>query len=166
MDIVSHSLWGGVTFGRKNKRNFYLALLFGFLPDMFSFGILWIANILGLSQRPDWSQGTPAESLIPDYIHNLYNTTHSLVIFILVFALVWFFRKKPFWPMGAWGLHILIDIPSHSLAFFATPFLWPISNYQFNGIGWGDPIIFFPNVILLIGAYIAWFVFNKTKREK
>ncbi|EKE16441.1 MAG: hypothetical protein ACD_11C00017G0031 [uncultured bacterium] len=164
MDIISHGLWGGVTFGRKNKRNFFLAFLFGILPDMFSFGILWIANILGLSQRPDWSQGTPAESLIPDYVHYLYNATHSLVVFLAVFALMWLIFKKPFWLMGAWGLHILIDIPSHSLAFFATPFLWPLSNYRFDGISWGNPTIFFPNLILLASAYLFWFIYRKKNK--
>lgn len=163
MDIVSHGLWGGVVFGRKNKRYFYLALLFGVLPDILSFGILWITNILGFTERPDWAQGPPPESLIPDYIHYFYNITHSLIIFLIVFAIVWYFKKKPFWPLGAWGLHILVDIPSHSLDFFATPFLWPISNYQFDGIGWGNPIVFFPNLILLASAYIAWFIYRKSR---
>jgi membrane-bound metal-dependent hydrolase YbcI (DUF457 family) len=102
-------------------------------------------------------------SLIPQYVDILYNFTHSLVIFALVFLLVWFFLKKPYWLLCAWALHILIDIPSHSLAFFPTPFLWPVSNFKIDGIGWGDPIIFFPNVALLVVLY-AIFWYHKKKQ--
>jgi hypothetical protein len=45
------------------------------------------------------------------------------------------------WILAAWGLHILIDIPTHSLALFPTPFLWPVSDFKVNGIGWDNPII-------------------------
>lgn len=165
MDIVSHGLWGGVAFGRKNKNNYWLAFLFGVFPDVFSFGILFMANILGIGSGPHYSNGRPDFALIPGYVSQLYDITHSLVIFAFVFGVVWFFRKKPFWPLAAWGLHILVDIPSHSLAFFATPFLWPFSGYRFDGINWGNPIIFIPNVFLLMISYLTW-LFYFIKRRK
>ena len=37
--------------------------------------------------------------------------------------------------MFGWALHILIDIPTHQ-GIFAVHFLWPLSNYGFNGIRW------------------------------
>ena len=105
MDIFSHGLWGGVAFGRKNRKVFWLAFAIGMLPDIFSFGILWIANILGLYQRPDWHQGGPPPmDSIPPFISYLYNATHSLIIFLAVFFIIWAVRKKPFWLLGAWGL--------------------------------------------------------------
>ena len=97
-------------------------------PDLFSFGILWVAATLGLSPTPDYSQGTPPESTIPPYVHYLYNVTHSFVLFLAVFALLWLWTKRPVWELGAWGLHVLVDIPTHSFAFFPTPFLWPLSD--------------------------------------
>jgi len=164
MDVISHGLWGGVAFGRKNPKNFILAFLVGFAPDALSFGIFMLARIFGFSNS-NFSGGHMDQSLVPQYIHILYNITHSLFVFGAVFLLVWLLLKKPLWLLGAWGLHILVDIPSHSFDFFPTPFLWPISNFKIDGIGWGNPIIFFPNLALLVLAY-ALFFYKKIKIKK
>lgn len=161
MDVISHGLYGGVAFGRKSQKDYILAFLIGLSPDVFSFGIFMVARILGFSQEIDFSSGHPDAILVPQYVHILYNFTHSLIIFAAVFCLVWFFMKKPYWPLGAWGLHILVDIPSHSYAFFPTPFLWPVSNFMVDGINWGNPIIFFPNIIILILLYALFFIKKK-----
>lgn len=95
MDIVSHGLWGAITFGRKNRSSFWLAFVIGLAPDLLSFGILWTAATIGLEDKPDFSQGTPLESSIPPYVHQLYNVTHSLIVFLVVFLLVWIFLKRP-----------------------------------------------------------------------
>ena len=133
-------------------------------PDIFSFGIYMAARILGISQDVDFSKGHMDQSLVPYYVHGLYNITHSLIIAGLVFFLVWLFLKKFYWPLAAWPLHIIVDIPSHSANFFPTPFLWPISDFTFNGIGWGNPIIFFPNIIIIILLYIIFFY--KKRKDK
>lgn len=157
MDTLSHGLWGGVAFGRKKKIDYMAAVFFGAMPDIFSFGIYMVARILGFSPQLDWSKNHPTNDLVPTYVHHLYDITHSLIVFGIIFGLVYLFRKKPFWPLSAWGLHILMDIPGHSYSFFPTPFLWPISDFRVNGISWGNPIIFFPNVILLIISYAFWY---------
>ncbi len=160
MDILSHGLWGGISFGRKSKKDFWLAFGMGIMPDLLSFGILTVATILGWSARPDWG-GRPMNSDIPNYVHTLYDITHSLVVFLLVFLAIYLLRKKPFWPMMAWGLHILMDIPTHTTEFFATPFLWPLSSVRVNGISWGHPIIMIPDILLLLILYVWFFGFKK-----
>lgn len=166
MDVISHGLWGGILVGRKNKKEFLTAFAFGVGPDVLSFGIFTAMTVLGLASGPDWSGGPPDPRLIPQYVHMLYNITHSLLVFLFVFVLVWAFRKRPFLPMLAWAFHILLDIPTHSTDFFATPFLWPISEYRINGIPWGHPYIFFPNLILLVGFYFYFFVIKKMWRKE
>ena len=156
MDVFSHALWGGVVAGRKNKSYFWWAFGLGLFPDAASFGILMVARILGIAQGPDFSNGHPDMSQIPHFVSVLYNITHSFITFGLVFLLIWFLLKKPFWPLMAWGFHIFLDIPSHSYQFFPTPFLWPISNFEINGINWGENIVFIPNVIFLILLYLVW----------
>lgn len=163
MDFISHGLWGGIAFGRKNRRAFFWAFLFGVMPDLLSFGLFSFMRILGLASGPDWSNGLPAMSEIPRYVHTMYDITHSLFIFILALALVLLVTKKVFWPMFAWGLHILMDIPTHSMLFFATPFLWPFSDYKFDGIGWSHPYIFYPNAALLM---LLYFLFLYSKRSR
>ena len=165
MDIISHGLWGGIAFGRKSPKNYLIAFLIGVSPDIFSFGIFWIARWLGLSEGINFSGGYPDQSLIPQYVHTLYGITHSLIIFLTVFFLIWFLAKKPYWLLGAWFIHILIDIPTHSFDFFPTPFLWPVSSFMVNGIGWGNPIIFFPDVIILILLYTI-FSWKKWRDKK
>ena len=166
MDIFSHGLWGGIAFGRRNKKSFIRSFLFGISPDLFSFGLFFVLMVFGVVDRPDFSVEPPSPGLIPQYVHMLYNVTHSLVIFSLTFALLWVLFRKPVWESLAWGLHILVDIPTHSYDFFPTPFLWPISDFTVNGHNWGSPEIFFPNVLLLLILYAWFFIYRKRQREK
>ena len=165
MDIISHGLYGGAGFYKKGKKIFWLAFFIGMLPDFLSFGIFWLDTFLGFHPRPNWQAGPPAMSSIPEYVGMLYNFTHSLVIFLVVFLIILAIRKKPLWILIPWGIHILIDIPSHSSAFFPTPFLWPLSNFHFEGIGWGNPIIFVPNLIILGIIYTIIF-YRKNSKNK
>lgn len=168
MDFISHGLWGSIAFGRKSRSSFGLAFTIGMAPDLCSFGVLYVAAALGLSPSPDFSRGTPPESTIPPYVHQLYNYTHSFVIFLAVFFLVWLFLKRPVWELGAWGLHVLADVPLHSYAFFPTPVLWPLSNWKFDGWQWTTPGVLLSNFVLLALLY-AWFIrqlYLSQKKEK
>ena len=162
MDIVSHGLWGGIAFGRTNRRNFWLAFWFGILPDLCSFGPFYVAVLLGFAERPHFGHEPPDPSLIPAYVHRVYSVTHSLVVFLVAFALLWRVFRRPIREAFAWGLHILFDIFTHSYRFFPTPFLWPISDFKVSGWPWGMPAIFIPNVTLLALLY-AWFFLRQPK---
>ncbi|MET0516865.1 MAG: hypothetical protein ABW047_16235 [Nitrospiraceae bacterium] len=165
MDIVSHGLWGAITFGRKSRSSFGMAFVIGLAPDLFSFGILWAAAALGFSEKPDFSHGTPPESTIPLYVHHLYNVTHSFVLFLLVFVLIRIVFKRPLWELAAWGLHVLVDIPTHSFTFFPTPFLWPLSDWKFDGWQWMTPTILVPNYVLLSLLY-AWYLSRPCRMKR
>lgn len=165
MDILSHGLWGSLAFGRKNRRSFWTAFLFGIAPDFFSFGAFFISVWLGIQDFPPFSGEPPDPALIPAYVSNLYNFSHSVIIFAITFLAVWLIWKRPFWEMSAWGFHILVDIPTHSYKFFPTPFLWPVSDFKFNGWHWGNPWIFFPNIALLFLLYLWFFVIRKDKNS-
>lgn len=166
MDILSHGLWGGVALGRASRRSFWTAFAIGTAPDLFSFGLVFANGLLahgldffnGLGHPPD-----PAR--IPAYVHQLYNATHSLVVFAVVFALVWLWRGRPMPELGAWGLHIVVDIFTHSEAFFPTPFLWPLSDARVDGVPWSDPRIFFSNMVLLAALY-GWFYYQRRKAAR
>ncbi len=164
MDIISHGLYGGVAFGRKTKVSYWKAFFFGAMPDLFSFGILFLFSILSLTSGPDFRSGPPDPASIPRYVYVLYSMTHSLVIAGVVIGLVRFIRGKFLPELFAWPLHILVDIPTHSSDFFPTPFLFPISDFHVDGISWGTPYIFFPNLALLVCLYL-WFYFSR-KRQK
>ena len=165
MDIISHGLWGGVTLGKKKRRNFIYAFCLSILPDILGEGIMFSLIFLGVSNMPSIEQGHPNITEFPVYVQNFYNATHSLIIFLTVFALFWIITRKPFWLLLAWGLHIIIDIPTHSFKLFPTPFLWPISDFKINGIPWDNSIILIPNILLLVIFYIFWFYKKKNKNK-
>ena len=105
MDIFSHGLWTGAAakgLNRKIKKplNFWAAVWWGVFPDLFAFtipflGLFWIgfhgvnlADIPG----PSAAEPPPQDTLwIFRLATSLYNVSHSAVIFLLVFAIVWFF---------------------------------------------------------------------------
>ena len=156
MDFVSHALWGGIVFGRRTKKAFVTAAGISILPDVLTEGLFAVLLFLNMGGMPGWDQGHPNISAYPIWAQNFYNFTHSFVVFTLLFLLIWAFARKPVWVVGAWGLHILIDIPTHSLELFPTPFLWPVSDIKVNGVGWHNPIVLGANFLFLLSAYSLW----------
>ncbi len=165
MDIISHGLYGGIAFGRKTKISYWKAFFFGIMPDLFSFGIFFAMNVLMLTSGPDFENGPPDPSLVPSYVHSLYNITHSFIVAGLVIGGVWFILKKPMVELFAWPLHILVDIPTHSTSFFPTPFLWPVSSLRVDGVSWGQPYIFFPNLVFLAVIYGFWYYKRRKNQD-
>jgi len=156
VDIISHGLYGWALFGTKNKKQFRLATGFGVLPDLLAFGLPSAIAIIALISGNITTLGAPWHTQ-PAYVYAIYNVTHSLITWAVVFWVLRLIYKKPVKASFARLLHILIDIPTHSLAFFATPFLWPISSYRFNGIHRNSLIIFIPNIIILAIIYTIYF---------
>jgi membrane-bound metal-dependent hydrolase YbcI (DUF457 family) len=135
MDVIAHGLWGGALFGRKNGIHWRLAALIGMAPDVVAFGPFLITQI-----------GSTSWIKFPRYVHQSYDVTHSLVVWAVVTGLVWILRKSFPWVMGAWALHILCDIPFHSIDFFPTPYLWPLSTPFHNGTPWA-------RLVFIVGNY-------------
>ncbi len=146
MDTFSHSLWGAGLFGGRGK--FKLALFFGAFPDISSIGlwlpINWIEN----------GFGKPELALIPQWVFNHYNFSHSLLVAFTAIALVSLWRKDIAFAMLAWPLHIMLDLPFHSAEFFPTIIFWPVSDFIFDGIPWSIPWVWFSNLGALVTLYL------------
>jgi len=158
MDTLAHGLWGGAAFGQKNH-SWRWAFLLGMCPDLFSFGPFFLTHLGDIGER--WAQGhhgPPDPRTIPLYVYHSYNVTHSLVVFALLMAIAWKLYGKRSWPMAAWGLHILCDIPTHSTRFFPTPYLWPLPTPFFNGHSWGNGPFMLANYssLALVYAVLFW----------
>ncbi|HLG24888.1 MAG TPA: hypothetical protein VI564_08210 [Candidatus Nanoarchaeia archaeon] len=160
MDTFAHGFWSFAIFHRK--KYVWLAVLFGVLPDLLSFGILMLINLV----NGNFKRGPPSLNSLPQWLNGAYNMTHSFVIFALVFLLVYLLTKKWFWPLMGWPMHVLIDIPTHSTRYFATPFLWPISNYKFDGISWGAGWFMLLNYTALAAVFIIISINSKKSRNK
>src|SRR5438477_11668878 len=138
MDTLAHGLWGCAAFGQRRnqwRRAFWL----GMAPDLLSFGPFFLTRIGDIGER--WANhrfGPPDPSIIPAYVYHAYNVTHSLVVWAALFLVVSKWRGNWFWPLAAWGLHVLCDIPTHSTRFFPTPYLWPLPTPFYDGHSWGN----------------------------
>ena len=119
MDILAHALWtagAAVPLRRRFRHPLSIgwAIFWGVFPDVFSFAIPAVVRIW-------WYLTGTTSSLLPDphgpqhfqYAWTLYYASHSLVVFGVGFAIAWLLRRRPMTEMLAWGLHILIDIPTH-----------------------------------------------------
>ena len=159
MDIFAHGLWSYAIFHKK--KYVWLAVLFGLLPDFLSFGIIFVINLV----NGNFNRGPPAISSLPEWLFAAYNLTHSIVMFIAVFFLIYLITKHWFWPLTAWAVHIIIDIPTHSTRFFPTPFLWPVSDYVFNGISWATPWFMAVNYSALLIVFLM-IAHNRAKDKK
>ncbi|MBI2450808.1 MAG: metal-dependent hydrolase [Parcubacteria group bacterium] len=180
MDVFSHGLWSGAVYKAlniKKKKNFnvWLAAFWGVFPDLFAFTIPFVWLFWNLFTggmrfadfpRPEESE-PPTETRFPIFnlAAHLYNFSHSLLVFSLIFGVFWWIYKQPQWELGAWLLHILIDIPTHSYKFFPTPFLWPVSSWKFNGIIWGTRWFIIANYLLLVIVYIILYIYKRRNQN-
>jgi hypothetical protein len=140
MDFFAHLLWSGIIFA---DTNFYLGCFCGVLPDMVAFIPSFFRR-----RRPNVNWRTPEgrQTILdsPEYQRSLrlYSWTHSLIVWgiaIAIGALIWSFAGGDFpWFLFGGIIHISIDIPTHSLQFFAPAFLTPISKYRFDGYPWAN----------------------------
>ena len=150
MDTISHALWGKGLFGYRKYR--WLSFLFGALPDLLSFGLYFLFNLI--SNPSTMRLGKPELSEIPSWVFSLYDFSHSIIIAIIFIIIVYFINKDLYFPMLAWPFHIVLDFFTHSIQYFPTPILWPLSNYRFDGIPWSSPYIMIGNTICIFLMFI------------
>ncbi|MCB0032767.1 MAG: hypothetical protein KDE51_02010 [Anaerolineales bacterium] len=80
----------------------------------------------------------------PRWLWLLHNIFHSIPI-ILLGGVLWRLMSGK-WPrniLGAWLLHIFIDIPTHSREPWGPRVLWPFSNFAMDGWSWADTLAAF-----------------------
>ncbi len=141
MDVLAHALWTAPAAIAARQRSRYpihlgWAVFWGIFPDLFSFTVPAVLRVW-------WYATGVTASLLPDaksaqrlqFVWRLYYGSHSLIVFATVFGVVWVLARRPVLELLGWGLHILIDIPTHK-GIFAVPFLWPLSSFALSGIRW------------------------------
>ncbi len=190
MDIFAHGLWAGAGYKAINNKygktlSVKAAVFWGVFPDLFAFSIplTWMTiqlllgniNIADFSHHPAAGEPPPSDTLwIFTLANALYSISHSAVVFIAVFLLIWLARSRyiqprangsgtgPVWELGGWLLHILIDVPTHTYQFFPTPVFWPISGATFSGIAWSEPWFMMLNYGSLLVVYLILMRKKKT----
>lgn len=174
MEILAHTLWTTAGVKKVNEKKlkgkpigYISAAFWGIFPDLFAFTIPFIYSFYRVFVKGEAFVSFATRHQVADgfnLAHTLYQYSHSLIIFAVIFAIIWLLFKRPYLAMLGWPLHIILDIPSHSVNFFPTPFLFPISNYHFPyGVAWRTPWFMVVNYILI---FIVWgFILIKNRKE-
>ncbi len=179
MDILAHTLWTnagarGVNKLRAKKGKPKLmhvgwAAFWGVFPDFFAFTIPFILVIFKIitGQISSLSFGQHHMTVSGfDLAAYLYQYSHSLVVWATVFLVVWIISRRPRWELLGWALHILIDIPSHDIEFYATPFLFPVSAYRFPyGVAWSNKWYMIINYSALVSVW-GTILFKKFRNKR
>ena len=158
MDTLSHALWGSGLFGYRGHR--WLAVFFGAMPDLLSFGVLFFIKIIKgeLNYR-----GMPTlESLLqlkpfPQWVFVMDNITHSFIIAFSFIAIIFYLKRDLVWPMLAWPFHIVLDFPFHTKELFPVQLFWPLTDFYIDGISWSHPAVWVPNVAGIIILFVYRF---------
>ena len=162
MDTLAHGLWGGAAFGQP-RGSWKWAFFLGMRPDLFSFGPYILTHLPKVIERFHHRLGHPDPHEIPAYVYHAYNVTHSLVVWAVLMALaLWLFGRAGA-VMGAWGLHILFDIPTHSIRFFPTPYLWPFHTPFVDGVPWARPSFMLANYSAIALTYLALYAIGRLR---
>ena len=157
MDIISHALWANLIFKELPVEQRSLLAFFSVAPDLVSF--LGITVKTFFKKTMDYE--APALSAFPPYVFKLYRISHSLVIWAGIFFVLYLFHfKLAALIFFGWGLHILLDVFTHTSSFFPTPILWPFSNFHFSGINWSNRYFMLFNYSVLFFCYLV-FYFDK-----
>jgi hypothetical protein len=161
MEIVAHGLWAAAgAIAAKRSAGVSLpvswTVWWSVFPDVFAFGPpvaaglwLWLAG---------GSTSAPAGGHAPPHVHlglPLYQAGHSLIVFLLVYGAVAILARRFVFSLLGWLLHILIDIPTHSYSYYATRFLWPVSDFRIDGIAWWTPWFWTATYAALTLTYCA-----------
>ncbi len=180
MDIFAHTLWtnagarGANALAEKNNKKFHIntswTAFWGIFPDLFAFTFPFIIAfykiIFGNLTLASFGEHHGVVAGF-DIAHFMYQYSHSLVIWAVVFLITWVVSKRPRYELLGWALHILIDIPSHALSFYPTPFLFPISDYRFPyGVQWSNQWYMIINYSALLVVWGGILFRNMVKYKK
>jgi hypothetical protein len=81
--------------------------------------------------------------------HNLHCTVHSALVAGLVTLLAWRFKPVFLIPLLGWWSHIVIDVFTHSVDYYPSPVLYPITQWGFDGLAWITPWFMVVNYLAL-----------------
>ena len=100
---------------------------------------------------------------MPYWVQVSYGLGHSFVVIGVVLLLVYlFFKKFPIYVL-AWPFAVFLDVLTHSDNYWATPFLWPVSDFAFNGIPWASAPFMVLTWVFIVGSLICIKKYSKVE---
>ena len=170
MDVVAHGLWAGVgtvaaarRWGGGSRGRIEASVTLAVLAD--GAHLLPILAWVGLGSGTwaavlGYAMATPGtEPWLPEMVqfwsHTLHCVTHSAIVAALVTAAIRIWWRRALLPLLGWWSHIVIDVFTHSLDYYPSPVLWPLTERGFDGIAWPTPWFMVLNycALALVGVW-------------
>jgi membrane-bound metal-dependent hydrolase YbcI (DUF457 family) len=165
MDTFSHAAWGYAVLSRLPARVAVAGAIAGAAPDLLFFIPSKVEQIAELGWRRGLSiggepgiwraEGPPLPPELVEAYWRYYVWTHSLLVLAAALAVGWVVARRDrrwLWLGAPYAMHILMDIPTHER--YRTQPFYPLWDWQFPGLSWGDPRIFWPHLIVLVSVYV------------
>jgi hypothetical protein len=171
MDTLAHALWIGAGLAWWSRRRPVTraqaagAVALAVAPDLLQ--LLPIAGwaLLGggdLAALPAYALAMPGqEPALPPAVamvtHHLHCIGHSAVIAGAASLLARWRRPALLLPLAGWWSHIVIDVFTHSAAYYPAPVLYPFTQRGFDGLAWTTPGFQAVNYgVLALAALALW----------
>jgi SAM-dependent methyltransferase len=148
MDTLAHTLWTYIIyFSHKLK---WWAILIAVLPDIFAFTPhFFVEHFVG-------------GQIIFDA---LYNFSHSFISVLLIGLIVFLFARKYLILLGAWALHIFIDIFTHPFGYYPTNYLYPFTSPFMFAIDYRTFTFTIINYVLIMTILTTLVYFYKIRKK-
>lgn len=178
MDIAAHTLWAGAGVAVLCRtrplplRTVAATLVMAALPDMAhllpivfwwwfgqgTFADVWAYVIAVSATEP------PLPPRVQLLSHHLHCVMHSALVAGAATLLIGAVRRTLWIPLLGWWSHIVIDIFTHSAAYYPAPVLYPITEEGFDGIAWNTPWALALNYFAL-AAVGVWLVHTRRRGQ-
>ncbi len=175
MDIAAHALWAGagVLIARGQMPSLKitpltvaLTMVLAALPDVihllplsgwWAFGSGTAADLYAYATASP-GQEPPMPPWVRHFAHHLHCIMHSAITTAAGSLLLWLALRTLWIPLLGWWSHVVIDVFTHSAAFYPSPVLYPFTQQGFDGIAWNTPWFMLLNYSLLaaVWAHLTW----------
>jgi LexA-binding, inner membrane-associated putative hydrolase len=169
VDIVAHTLWAsaGLVLARRRwplaPRTQFLTLALAALPDiphllpvigwwLFGGGSLAALRAVMIAVP---GQEAVLPPLVTQWSWHLHCVMHSAVVAGAATLALWALRRSLWIPLLGWWSHIVIDVFTHSAAYYPAPVLYPFSQRGFDGLAWNTPWFLGLNYVVLAAVSMA-----------
>ncbi len=180
MDIVAHTLWAGAGLVLARRRwviapcTVVLTLALAALPDIphllpvIGWWLLSDGTFAALRAVAIAVPGQEAvlPPLVAQWSWHLHCVMHSAVVAGAVTLGLWALRRTLWLPLLGWWSHIVIDVFTHSAAYYPAPVLYPFSQRGFDGLAWNTPWFLLLNYLVLAAVGLALLLSRRRGRQR
>ncbi len=93
--------------------------------------------------------------LVAQWSWHLHCVMHSAIVAGAVTLGLWVLRRSLWVPLLGWWSHIVIDVFTHSAAYYPAPVLYPFSQRGFDGLAWNTPWFLLLNYLVLAAVGVG-----------